>query len=153
MKLAFNHPDDSPASALSRYSDLSWMAVYLHRDLSSRSDGEAPELGTPPCRGDCRSEPQGHRGVVLWGGGWTQAVWPVEGGVERLHPQPIPGMCVGPGLQPTGVCVSVWVYPCVHSQLSTMVAKEAEWTDQATDSTFWLNAKNIDLIVSHRKWL
>ena len=96
MKLAFNHSDDSPASALSRYSDLSWMAVYLHRDLSSRSEGEARVLGTSPCRGDCRSEPQGHRGVALWSGGRTQAAWPLEGGMECMHPEPVPGMRVGP---------------------------------------------------------
>lgn len=92
MKLAFNHSDDSPASALSRYSDLSWMAVYLRRDLSSPNEGEAPELGTSPCRGDCRSEPQGHRGVALWSRGQTQAAWPVPG--MRLQPRAAAHSCV-----------------------------------------------------------
>ena len=106
MKLAFNHSDDSPASALSRYSDLSWQFIYTETshhgvrgrhvcwghlpaevtvDLSPKDTGEWP----------CGAE-DGHRLHGLWREVWSACT-------QSLFQE-----CVWvQGLQPTGVCMSV----------------------------------------------
>lgn len=146
MKLAFNHPDDSTACALSRYSDLSLIGVYLHRDLQHGEVGCAssrrrrhPGWGGLPAEVTVGLSPEDWEEWALWKG-VPGPGWDAPGGR--------PGACArrawsGSACGSTGCslhvcgCVRMWVCSSVRTPTIEHHGERQGWMDRSGSLT-WL---------------